>query len=189
MALVYRATSPDGRIYIGITSYAFKTRRSAHFSSVRNPKTVFAQALAEIGPSAFKWDVLLEGLTTREARRVEGELIESLGSLHPHGFNSQLGPPEKTTPTGRRDTDRLRRTETAARCASIRAARVAAQPELHAALAVCLSQKGLRETARLIDVNQGSISKWRKGKPIPLKYAAALKATCSADRSGSRIDP
>lgn len=189
MALVYRATAPDGRIYIGITSYAFKTRRSAHFSSVRKPRTVFAQALAEIGPSAFKWDVLLEGLTMREARHVEGELIESLGSLHPHGFNSQLGPPEKTTSTGRRETHRLRHAERAARCAILRVDQAAAQPELRAALAACLHQRGLRETARLIDVNNGAVSKWRKGKPIPLKYAAALKATCSADRSGSRIDP
>lgn len=90
--IVYRATSPSGKIYVGITSSTMSRRRSNHFSAARRGKdTYFCRALRKYG-SAIKWEVLERGLSENEANEMEAHYILVFESHLPqNGYNRTMG--------------------------------------------------------------------------------------------------
>ena len=59
--LVYRATSPSGKVYIGITSQRLKVRRHQHYLTARRTRNFFQNALAKYG-DLMTWDVVESGI-------------------------------------------------------------------------------------------------------------------------------
>ena len=57
--IVYKATSPSGKVYIGITVTTLKERIRMHLRAVKNgSKTPFHNAIKKYKLQNIKWDVL-----------------------------------------------------------------------------------------------------------------------------------
>ena len=82
---VYRHTAPDGRMYIGIAQEPPEVRWANGKGYKSNPE--FWRCICEVGWENIKHEVLFSGLYSREARRIESELIGKYGCLTPNGFN------------------------------------------------------------------------------------------------------
>lgn len=88
--IVYKHTSPSGKVYIGITCQTPKRR----FMNGRGYKECPAMALAikKYGWENFKTQILFEGLTKKEAEAKEIELIASYRSNQKeYGYNIENG--------------------------------------------------------------------------------------------------
>lgn len=93
--VVYKHTSPEGKVYIGSTCQA-PTRRW-HGGSAYKGFARFHADIEKYGWSAFQHDILAEGLTREEACQMEVELIAQHQSTDPaKGYNTSLGG-DKTT--------------------------------------------------------------------------------------------
>ena len=87
---VYKHTSPSGKVYIGITSNSLQRRWKGGHGYVTNPH--FMRAIKKYGWEAFKHEVLAEGLTEQDAKRMESELIAQYDSTNPtKGYNVDPG--------------------------------------------------------------------------------------------------
>ncbi len=98
MFVVYKATSPSGKEYIGITNN-FTHRISQHFSQTTKEKTPFGRALKK-----YKRSVRFEIIDTAETRDEvlvkERHYIAVLNTIKPYGYNSNeggLGPSFETS--------------------------------------------------------------------------------------------
>ena len=88
--LVYKHTSPSGKVYIGITSNKTQTRWRGGSGYITNHR--FSAAIKKHGWRAFTHEVLAEGLTRSEARQKEVELIALYDSTNPEkGYNIDPG--------------------------------------------------------------------------------------------------
>lgn len=88
---VYRHTAPDGRMYIGIAENP-KVRWANGKGYKNNP--AFWECIQSVGWGNIRHEVLESGLSRREARKREGELIDLYGTLKPNGFNRCRDNPE-----------------------------------------------------------------------------------------------
>ena len=87
---VYKHTSPDGKIYIGITSIKPQIRWSSGYGYKTN--SYFTRAIKKYGWQAFKHEILLEGLSEEEAKAKEIELIAYYESnQRKYGYNISSG--------------------------------------------------------------------------------------------------
>ena len=87
--LVYKHTSPDGRIYIGIT----KNLPSARWNEGAGYETQkkFYKAIQAFGWINFKHEIIAAGLTEIEAKRLESKLIlEYRSNEDEFGYNTQV---------------------------------------------------------------------------------------------------
>lgn len=88
--VVYKHTTPSGKVYIGITSATLKKRW-------KNGKgyelcTAFNRAIKKYGWENMKHEVLFDGLSKDEACRAEQELIKKYDSTNPEkGYNLTSG--------------------------------------------------------------------------------------------------
>jgi len=93
--IIYKATSPSGKVYIGQTSRRFSTRKRDHLNKASNPKSreynnKFANAIRKYG-DRLVWEVLIEGISTyEELNNLEMILIKQYDSMN-NGYNSTEG--------------------------------------------------------------------------------------------------
>lgn len=85
---VYRHTAPDGRVYIGIAQEPPNIRWSGGNGYKSNPE--FWKCICEVGWDNITHEILETGLTPREARKIESDLIAKHDCLHPNGFNRRF---------------------------------------------------------------------------------------------------
>jgi hypothetical protein len=93
--MVYRATSPSGKIYIGVTSKTLTARRKSHMSAATSRRgwgNRFRHAVRKYGVE-LRWEVLEDGLQTHEtALEREAHWIGVFGSDDPaRGYNANKG--------------------------------------------------------------------------------------------------
>lgn len=90
MYTVYKHTSPNGKVYIGITSQnPIKRWQNGH--GYRN-QPIFYNAILKYGWDNFKHEILYSDLTKEEAEIKEIELIGTYQSnCHDHGYNLDNG--------------------------------------------------------------------------------------------------
>ena len=87
---VYKHTSPDGRVYIGITSQIPEVRwgNGKHYQT----NSYFTRAIEKFGWDNFLHEILSTGLTKDEAEQMEIELIAFYASTdRSKGFNISFG--------------------------------------------------------------------------------------------------
>lgn len=88
--VVYRHTSPDDKVYVGITSIAPKQRWSRGAGYAQNAR--FHDAIRQYGWDAFKHEIIAEHLTYQQAILMESDLIAKYNSTDPAcGYNRSKG--------------------------------------------------------------------------------------------------
>ena len=88
--LVYKHTSPSGKVYIGITVQEVKKRWQNGNGYQRNPH--FWSAIQKYGWDNFEHEVLLTGLSKQEAAEEEKRLIKEINATDPLiGYNMTFG--------------------------------------------------------------------------------------------------
>lgn len=88
--VVYRHTSPHGKVYIGITRQDIRKRWQGGMGYKDNPH--FFSAIVKYGWDNFKHEILLEDLSEDEAYSKEKELIkEHKSNLYEFGYNRSSG--------------------------------------------------------------------------------------------------
>jgi len=90
--LVYKAVSPSGKFYFGMTGKTLETRKREHLWLARSGKIrVFQKALVKYGES-FKWYVEASGLSFQEAVDLEKSLIAQHNTTNREfGYNLSPG--------------------------------------------------------------------------------------------------
>lgn len=88
--LLYKHTSPSGKVYIGITSQSPETRWRGGKGYISNPH--FYNAILKYGWDNFRHEILAAGLTRDEACAMEQALIALHNSDDPScGYNRTTG--------------------------------------------------------------------------------------------------
>lgn len=88
MYLVYKHTSPNNKIYIGITSKTAEERWRNRYRSNKH----FSAAINKYGWENIKHEILFENLTKEEAETIEINLIKEYDSANPlKGYNIAKG--------------------------------------------------------------------------------------------------
>lgn len=86
MYLVYRHTSPSGKVYIGITCQSAKKRWQNGKGYTKNNQPYFNAAILKYGWNNFKHEILLKDRTESEAKYAERYLIKWY-KLHNISYN------------------------------------------------------------------------------------------------------
>ena len=92
--IIYKATGPDGRVYVGQTTLSLKKRKSLHkFQALKGDKrSSFQIAILKHGFSAFIWDEIDHAETKEELDAKEKRWITHYDSMNPaKGYNNQDG--------------------------------------------------------------------------------------------------
>ena len=95
---VYKHTSPDGLVYIGITKQAPENRWDEGRGYMSNAR--FWRDIQKHGWDSFLHEILAVGLNNREALTLESELIHKFQATKPElGYNQDAGylHPEETS--------------------------------------------------------------------------------------------
>ena len=88
--LVYKHTSPNGKVYIGITSQRSKKRWQNGRGYLNND--YFSKAISKYGWKSFKHEILFDNLSKEEAERKEISLISMYKSnQRKYGYNIENG--------------------------------------------------------------------------------------------------
>lgn len=92
--IVYKATSPSGKVYVGITGGTLRKRQGEHFTAARRAKNplYFQRALLKYG-QAMQWEIIESGIVgVATAGEREKHHIALLGSNDPgKGYNGTSG--------------------------------------------------------------------------------------------------
>lgn len=90
--MVYLATSPSNKVYVGLTSKLLKQRKSQHITRAKRNvrKEPFLNALQKYDYN-FKWEILQENLNLKEAEQLEQDYIYLLNSTN-NQFGYNLSP-------------------------------------------------------------------------------------------------
>ena len=87
--IVYKHTTPDGKVYIGMTG---KTPEERWKNGGGYYKNEFAEAIRRFGWTNIKHDILSDGLTHEEACKEEQRQIVFYKSTNPlYGYNKSTG--------------------------------------------------------------------------------------------------
>ena len=90
MYSVYIHTFPNGKKYIGVTSWKPKLRWGSNGGNYRNP--YMKNAIKKYGWNNIIHEIVAEGLTIDEASKMEKELIQKYNSAdRKYGYNISLG--------------------------------------------------------------------------------------------------
>ena len=93
MYLVYKATSPSNKVYIGLTSKSLKHRSSEHLSLSKSnkKKRIFYNALQKYDYN-FSWEIIESNLLKDEAEYLEKYYIKFYDSTNTkYGYNQAKG--------------------------------------------------------------------------------------------------
>lgn len=85
---VYRHTVPDGRMYIGVAMEPANSRWQNGKGYRSNPE--FWKCICEVGWDNIAHEIVISGLDSRGARKLESELIDLYGTMFPNGFNRRV---------------------------------------------------------------------------------------------------
>jgi group I intron endonuclease len=92
--IIYKATSPTGKVYIGQTTRTLKERKKGHKIQALNgdKRSAFQVAILEHGFSAFQWDEIDHAESKEALDAKEKHWIEYYDSMNPEkGYNNQSG--------------------------------------------------------------------------------------------------
>jgi group I intron endonuclease len=87
--VIYKATSPSGKAYIGKTVRSLKHRKMMHYATVNSVNTPFSNALKKYGTN-IKWEILAHCRADKELRAKEIELIKKHDTYN-SGYNCTIG--------------------------------------------------------------------------------------------------
>lgn len=87
--IVYKATSPSGKVYIGITSEGLEIRKNKHYRDALKFDRKFYKALRKYGSKVI-WETIDTASTWNEACNKEKLHIQKYDSFK-NGYNSTLG--------------------------------------------------------------------------------------------------
>lgn len=93
MGLVYKATSPSGKVYIGKTSKTLKERIASHkkdLSRKEYKNSKFYNAIRKYGFDSIIWEVVEDDVLDENINNLEIELIKKFDS-YKNGLNSTTG--------------------------------------------------------------------------------------------------
>lgn len=93
MYLVYKATSPSGKLYIGMTSKSLEERKDSHIwaAKTNSKKRIFYCALQKYDYN-FSWEIIENNLSKEAAEALEIKLIEEFKSTdRDFGYNAAKG--------------------------------------------------------------------------------------------------
>lgn len=88
--ILYKAESPSGKIYIGITQETLCSRISKHLYTSKKSNTKFSKAIRKYGINNIKFSIILEDLELDAALLLEKEYIKKYNTFK-NGYNSTLG--------------------------------------------------------------------------------------------------
>ncbi len=89
--IVYKATSPSGKVYIGITITTLKERIRTHLIGVaKGSKIPFHKAIRKYKLKNIRWEVIARAKTWNELCKLETKYIKVYDS-HNNGYNLTLG--------------------------------------------------------------------------------------------------
>jgi group I intron endonuclease len=89
--IVYKATSPSGKVYIGITITTLKERIRIHVRSVnKGSRIIFHEALRKYKPENINWEIIDSANTWAELCELEKKYIKLHDSFN-KGYNLTLG--------------------------------------------------------------------------------------------------
>ena len=89
--IVYKATSPSGKVYIGITITPLKERKRTHLRSVKNGSgRPFHNAIRKYKMRNIKWEIIGEADTWSDLCELEIRCIEQFDSYR-NGYNLTKG--------------------------------------------------------------------------------------------------
>jgi len=93
--IIYKATGPTGKVYIGKTVQGLKNRIKGHKNTSNNPNSKtygchFARAIRKYGIKEFDWEILLDNIPATYLGDVE-KIIISLYNSYERGYNSTIG--------------------------------------------------------------------------------------------------
>ena len=91
--LIYKATSPSGKSYIGLTTLSLNERRDTHIRNVNNGDvTHFYTAIKKYGIDNFIWCVIEDNVTDFEILKEREKFnILKYDTFTPNGYNMTLG--------------------------------------------------------------------------------------------------
>lgn len=90
MYIIYKAQSPSGKIYIGITSRNLEVRKREHYYEAQKTNRPFYAALNKY-EDKMKWEILEKLESFEQASKKEIYYIEKFNTLHPNGYNYTIG--------------------------------------------------------------------------------------------------
>ena len=93
--IIYKATSPSGKVYIGQTTCTLDKRKRGHFHKAFNKNAVtyntkFAKAIRKYGPDAFAWTILYDNTPQENLSKLEKKEVFEHNSYY-EGYNSTRG--------------------------------------------------------------------------------------------------
>jgi len=93
--IIYRATGPTGKVYIGKTIQNFDVRKRMHKNASNNKNSInydchFYRALRKYGIDVFVWDILYDNIPIQYLNHMEQWMI-SMHNSFKCGYNSTLG--------------------------------------------------------------------------------------------------
>lgn len=89
LGIIYKATSPSGKVYIGKTEYSLAKRMGEHISMAKTKDTRFCRAIKKYGDQ-LEWSILFENVNPDELNWYEVWSIKLFDS-YKSGYNSTLG--------------------------------------------------------------------------------------------------
>lgn len=90
MAIVYEIKFSNGKRYIGITKNDFSVRKSEHISRAKTGSKLAIHCALRKYKNA-EWNIVADNLSYEEAKNKEKELIKSLDTFAPNGYNLTSG--------------------------------------------------------------------------------------------------
>lgn len=91
MALVYKVTSPTGKVYVGFTSQPFAQRKYQHIKSAEYGRAHAISAAIRKYGDALTWEIVADALSDKDALAMERSLIAELDTRAPKGYNIREG--------------------------------------------------------------------------------------------------
>jgi group I intron endonuclease len=92
--IIYKATGPTGKVYVGQTTQTLKSRKSAHkyMAMKKDRRFAFQSALLDNGFSNFTWEQIDAAETAEELDQKEKQWIAHYDSTNPErGYNGTEG--------------------------------------------------------------------------------------------------
>lgn len=89
--IIYKVTSPNGKVYIGQTIHSLNDRKARHIYDAyqRSMAYAFANAIIKYG-DLLKWEILYDNIPIEQLNKLEIKTIEEYDSYN-NGYNSSLG--------------------------------------------------------------------------------------------------
>lgn len=92
MYTIYKATSPSGKIYIGLTKNLYNRKKSHKSDAKSGAKTPFHKAIRKYGWDLITWEVLEKNIPLNRAEDRETYWINKLNTMDSkNGYNAAIG--------------------------------------------------------------------------------------------------